>query len=223
MLDKRLSRVAALVRRGRPMADIGTDHALLPVWLVREGICPRAVAADLRPGPTQAARRTVAAAGLEGAINVRLGDGLSPLVPGEAEDIVIAGMGGETIAAILAACDWARDSRYHWILQPMTRPECLRRWLLTHGFALQSESVVEDGRRQYLVLEAAYTGAPPVTDEAAYYIGVLSAGEGAAFLRKQAARLRQRIRGLERQAPDGEEARRLSAVVQAIDRHIENM
>lgn len=220
MLDNRLGRVAALVRRGSRLADIGTDHARLPVWLVREGICPHAVAADIRTGPADAARRTIAAAGLEQAIEVRVGDGLAPLKPGEADDIVIAGMGGETIAAILDACSWAKDARYHWILQPMTRPEALRRWLLTNGFSLLSESVATEGRRLYLVLETAYTGAPPTEDEAAYYIGVLPAAE-AAYLRGVANRVRRRAQGLARREPDGAEAARLAAVAQRIERYIE--
>ena len=163
MLDKRLRCVAGLVRPGSVLADIGTDHAHLPVWLVKEGVCPRAVAADIRIGPAAAARRSVEAAGLEERIDVRVGDGLAPLCPGEADDIVIAGMGGETIASILGAAPWTKDGRYRLILQPMTRHECLRRFLLTGGFDILSEQIVQEGRRRYLVLACAYTGAPPVT------------------------------------------------------------
>ena len=220
MLDNRLGRVAALVRRGSRLADIGTDHARLPVWLVREGICPHAVAADIRTGPADAARRTIAAAGLEQAIEVRVGDGLAPLKPGEADDIVIAGMGGETIAAILDACSWAKDARYHWILQPMTRPEELRRWLLTNGFSILSESVAVQGNRMYLVLESAYTAAPPVYEEAAYYIGALPAGEEA-YLRGVAARVSRRAQGLIRRDPNSREAARLAEVAHRIREHME--
>lgn len=152
MLDKRLRCVAGLVRPGSVLADIGTDHAHLPVWLVKEGVCPRAVAADIRIGPAAAARRSVEAAGLEERIDVRVGDGLAPLCPGEADDIVIAGMGGETIASILEAAPWTKDGRYRLILQPMTRHECLRRFLLTGGFDILSEQIVQEGRRRYLVL-----------------------------------------------------------------------
>ena len=134
-LDQRLSAVAALVRLGSRLADIGTDHAYLPVWLVQNGVCPAAIAADLRPGPLEAARRHVAAAGLEDRISLRLGDGLAPVFPGEADDIVIAGMGGETIAAILAAADWLADARLRLVLQPMSRAEETRRWLLKNGFS----------------------------------------------------------------------------------------
>ena len=128
-LDARLSAVAALVREGRRVADIGTDHALLPVWLVRTGRCPAAVASDIRQGPAAAARRQVEKAALSDRISVRVGDGLAPLAPGEAEDIVIAGMGGETVAEILAAAPWVRNKAYHLVLQPMSKPEKLRQFL----------------------------------------------------------------------------------------------
>ena len=116
MLDPRLLCVAKHIRRGSVLADIGTDHARLPVYLVEQGICPRAIASDLRRGPAEAARKTIRAAGLSETIEVRLGDGLTTVAAGEAGDIAIAGMGGETIAAILDACPWLQDPRYHLCL-----------------------------------------------------------------------------------------------------------
>lgn len=194
MLDERLRCAASLIRRGSRVADIGTDHAYLPIQLIREGICPSAIASDVRPGPAGTARRNVQAAGLDGVIQVRLGDGLSPLSPGEADDIVIAGMGGETIAAILQAAGWVKDGRYRLVLQPMTRPEKLRQYLLTGGFSLLREAVVRAGGHLYVVMSAGYTGAPPVTDEAAYYRGALGK-DGAAFLQKEIDRLRRQEAG----------------------------
>lgn len=196
MLDQRLACVASLVRPGSRLADIGTDHALLPVWLVGKGICPGAIAADLREGPLRAAERTIQKAGLEERIEVRLGDGLSPVGADEADDIVIAGMGGETIAAILAAADWVRSGRYNWVLQPMSRPEELRRWLLTNGFTIAGERIVRDASRRYTVIQAQYTAAPAVRETAAYWIGGVPAREGADYLRGQLRRLEMRISGL---------------------------
>ena len=192
MLDKRLSAVAALVRRGSTVADIGTDHAYLPVYLVQSGACPRAVAADLREGPLAAAREHVAAAGLSDVIDTRLGDGLSPLAPGEADDIVIAGMGGDTVADILAACDWVKDARYNLVLQPMTHPERLRAWLLQNGFVITAETPVWEGRRFYHVCAAQYADAAPVTDEAAWYIGRMTAADAAPYWRCTAENCRRR-------------------------------
>lgn len=103
---------------GSVLADIGTDHAHLPVYLVERGVCPRAIASDLRPGPAEAARKSIRAAGLTDMVEVRIGDGLTPVAAGEVDDIAVAGMGGETIAGILEACPWIRDPRYRLVLRP---------------------------------------------------------------------------------------------------------
>lgn len=193
-LNPRLALCASLVRRGRCAADIGTDHGYLPVYLVREGICPRAIAADIRPGPLSRAIETVRQAGLDDRISLRLGDGLAPVRPGEADDIVIAGMGGETIAGILADAPWCRGSRYRLVLQPMTKAEELRAFLFANGYALEAERVAQEGTRLYTVLLAGYspeTAAEQAVRPAAVYCGGIDPADalGAAYLLKQAERL----------------------------------
>lgn len=215
MPDARLLCAAELVRPGSRMADIGTDHAYLPIYLVESGRCPSAIASDIRKGPAESARKNIAAAGLADRIEVRLGDGLCGIAPDEAEDIVIAGMGGETIAAILQATAWVKDGRYRLILQPMTRPEDLRRWLLTNGFTIDTERVIRDGNHLYTVMAAGYTAAPPVTDEVAYYRGALSA-DGHAFLQKEIARLHQKADGC-RAAGKADEAARLQQLIDRLE------
>ncbi len=195
-LDKRLSTVASMVRRGSRVADIGTDHAYLPVYLVQAGICPGGIAADIRSGPLDAARRTVTEAGLTDVIALRLGDGLAPVAADEVDDIVIAGMGGETIVEILSAADWVKDTRLRLVLQPMTRAEELRRWLMTNGFAITEERLVRDGHRLYPVMTAAYTAADPETDEFAVYAGFFSAEEGRPYREMMAEHLTRRAVGL---------------------------
>lgn len=194
MPDERLLCAASLVRQGSRVADIGTDHAYLPIYLVESGRSPSTIASDIRVGPADSARKNVAAAGLCDRIEVRLGDGLSGIAPDEVDDIVIAGMGGETIAAILQGAEWVKDARYRLILQPMTRAEDLRRYLLTNGFEIDEERVVPDGRRLYTVMAATYTGANPVTDEVAYYRGKLPP-EGMALLKKDITRLQKKADG----------------------------
>lgn len=188
--------VASMVRRGSRVADIGTDHAYLPVYLVQAGICPGGIAADIRSGPLDAARRTVTEAGLTDVIVLRLGDGLAPVKAVETDDVVIAGMGGETIVEILAAADWVKDARLRLVLQPMTRAEELRRWLLTSGFAITEERLVRDGHRLYPVMAAAYTAAEPETDEFAFYAGFFSAEEGRPYREMMAEHLTRRAAGL---------------------------
>lgn len=215
MPDERLLCAAQLVRQGSRMADIGTDHAYLPIYLVESGRCPSAIASDIRVGPADSARRNIAAAGLADRIEVRLGDGLCGIAPDEVDDIVIAGMGGETIAAILQAAPWVKDSRYRLILQPMTRPEDLRRYLLISGFEIETEQVVQDGRHLYTVMAAAFTGADPVTDEAAYYCGKLPP-EGAGLIKKDIARLHKKAEGC-RAAGKADEAAHLQQLIERLE------
>ncbi len=182
MLDFRLQTVASLVRQGSRLADIGTDHALLPCALVQNGHCPSAIASDVRVGPAEAAHRSVAAAQLEHKIEVRLGDGLATVLPQEIDDIVIAGMGGETIAAILGDASWTKDGRYRFVLQPMTRAEKLRRFLYENGFSIEEERIADDGKRCYTVMCVSYSGGGFVPTEEQCFVGKIPLPQGKPFL-----------------------------------------
>ena len=204
-LDKRLSVVAAMVRPGSRLADIGTDHAYLPVHLVQAGVCPGAIASDIGAGPLDAARHTVTANGLTSEIALRLGDGLSTVTAEEVEDIAIAGMGGETIAAILEAAPWVKDGRLRLILQPMTKAEDLRRWLLTNGFAILEERLIQDKRHLFPVMAAEYTAAAPCEDDLLIYGGFFTAEEGRPYRRMMAEHLLRRATGCHHaDDPEGE-------------------
>lgn len=195
MLDSRLQQIADLVRSGSRLADIGTDHALLPVQLIRQGICTYVIASDVKKGPVAAATRTVMEAGFTENIAIRLGDGLSTVSPNEVDDIVIAGMGGETIAAILEAAPWVQSDHYRLILQPMTRAEKLRRFLWESGFEIEKEQVVQDGRRWYTVLRVSYTGVAVHPDLLSCYVGRIPLPKGAPYLRLVAKRLQKQQQG----------------------------
>lgn len=155
-LDARLAAAAAYVRPGSTVADIGCDHGKLSAWLAGSGRCPLVFACDLREGPLQKARETCAP--WADRVVFRLGSGLKVLAPGEAQDIVIAGMGTETIMEILDAAPWVFDGRYNLILVPATKHSLLRRWLARRGFALQSETLCTAAGRWYAVMNARYTG-----------------------------------------------------------------
>lgn len=191
MLDARLKQVAAFVRNGSRLADIGTDHALLPVELIGRGVCTYAIASDVKKGPVAAATRTVGEAKLSDRIDIRLGNGLQTVLPDEVDDIVIAGMGGETIAMILQAAPWVQDARYRLILQPMTRAEKLRRYLWENGFDILAEVVVQDGKHWYTVICAAFTGKAFVPDELFCHVGRISLPEGTGYLQTVINRLRK--------------------------------
>ena len=151
-LTPRLKAIAAWVPQGAKLADIGTDHAYLPVWLVLHGRAESTSASDLRKGPLERARLTGRTYGAEG-IDYRLGNGLSGIGPQEADTIVIAGMGGENIASILAAAPWTGDGAHTLLLQPMTRSAQLRRCLMENGYAIPREALVRDRGTIYPVME----------------------------------------------------------------------
>lgn len=153
-LSKRLSAVADGVLSGGVLADIGTDHALLPVYLVQNGTIPGAVAGDIHAGPVQAAERQVRAAGLENRIRVRMGDGLSVLRPKEADTVSIAGMGGGTIIDILSHGASSLEGVKRLVLQPNVGERLVREWLVRHGWKLVSETLLEEDGILYEVLSA---------------------------------------------------------------------
>ncbi|MDY3691245.1 MAG: class I SAM-dependent methyltransferase [Dysosmobacter sp.] len=139
-LSPRLRLLADWVRPGARVADVGTDHAYLPVWLVLHGRVSSAIASDLRKGPLQRARETCRRHGAE-SVDCRLCDGLSGIGPEEADTVIIAGMGGENIAAILAAASWTKDGAHTLLLQPMSRDSALRRFLAENGYTILREAL----------------------------------------------------------------------------------
>lgn len=152
-LTPRLRQLADWTPQGAAFADIGTDHALLPVWLVLQGRVRRCIASDLRTEPLRRARATAKLWDVSG-IAFRLCDGLSGIRPEEADTIAIAGLGGENIAAILENAPWTRDGNHVLLLQPMTRVEVLRRFLSERGYAIRRETLVRERGILYPVMEA---------------------------------------------------------------------
>ena len=149
-LTKRLRTIAELVPPCELLADIGTDHANLPVFLVQSGKVRRAVAADLREGPLQRARETIRESDLTEQIRTVLADGLS--FPGveQADVITICGMGGETILSILQAAPWTRDRVL--ILQPQSKLPELEAWLSVNGYGITHAVLCLDSGKLYLAL-----------------------------------------------------------------------
>lgn len=223
-LGIRLQTVADKVRDGRRVADIGTDHALLPVYLVQQGRCPSAIASDIGEGPADAARHTVEAAGLSHKIAVRVGDGLTTVHPDETDDIVIAGMGGETVVSILQNAPWVADSRYHLLLQPMSRPEQLRHYLYQNGFSIIAEPVVAEHGHIYSVMEVAFTGERRNPTAADDYIGAIQPTEsGVLYVQKQLERQKKQVNGLKSAAADPQSVRACEAVCAALEQWLANL
>ena len=148
-LTPRLQAVASFVPKGARLADIGTDHAYLPVSLILDEQSPGAVAADLRPGPLDRARKTAAEYGCTDKVTFRLCDGLSDVKSYETDAIAIAGMGGETIAQILGDDEIADDDPRLFVLQPMSRANLLREYLAENEFEVLDFVLCKDGGHLY--------------------------------------------------------------------------
>lgn len=153
-LDERLAAVAAFVPFGARLADIGTDHAKLPLALVAEEKVTHAIAVDVNRGPLEAAARAVQLAGCGDAIEVRLSDGLLAIKPGEVDTVAVAGMGGSLICRILRDGIAVLRDVETLILQPQSDAVELRAWLYAHDWHISEESLALAGGRLYEILLA---------------------------------------------------------------------
>lgn len=211
-LDARLTAAAEFVRPGSIAADIGCDHGKLSAWLAGSGRCPLVFACDLRPDPLSKARRACAPYGDK--VQFRLGSGLEVLRPGEVTDIIIAGMGAQTIMEILEAAPWVFDPAYNLVLVPATKHSLLRRWLAVKGFTLRGETLAHAAGRWYAVMNARYTGNPHTPTGLWCLCGLVQGQPGAEEYRaQQAGKLKKYRRGL----PDGPEADGVDALIAEVE------
>lgn len=160
-LAPRLLKLAQMVPDGVRFADIGTDHAYLPIWLLKQGRIRHAIATDLREGPLKTAQNNALRFGVMDQISFRQCNGLSGIKPEEANVVTIAGMGGETIAAILGQAGWANHGDHLFLLQPMSSIPDLRIWLQEHHFSIQKECLVAEGKKFYVILAVTPGIEPP--------------------------------------------------------------
>lgn len=157
-LSSRLAAIASCIDRGETVADIGTDHGFLPIFLYQSGTSPRVVLCDINEGPLQKAKEHIEQLAPSGAFELRLGDGLSPLKPGECDAAVIAGMGGKLIASILENGWDVVCSMKKLILQPRNAQDKLRKWLIQKGFVIMDELLAEEGRYVSEIIVAGMNG-----------------------------------------------------------------
>lgn len=155
MLSVRLQAVADMVTQGNIIADIGTDHGYVPIYLVENRICPMAYAMDINEGPIQRARDHIEGAGLLGKIKVIQSNGMEKLKPGQADTVVIAGMGGELIIDILKASE-VNDTVKELVLSPHRRGDLVRRFLNDHGWRITEENMVLDVGKFYTIIKAVH-------------------------------------------------------------------
>jgi len=152
------------------VADIGTDHAYLPVYLVRNRIAGRVVAGEASRGPYSIAIEAVRAAALDSQIEVRLGDGLQVIDPGEVNVVVLAGMGGRTICHILSSGQQVLAGLERLILQPMRDAALVRRWLVENGWQITDEDMINEDNHFYVII-VARPGREKITDSVDFELG----------------------------------------------------
>jgi len=160
-LSKRLDAIYRLIPFNGGAADVGTDHGFIPAALVLDGFVFPVYATDIKQGPLDSARRFAAAHGVENKISFHLCDGLSALDGYDISTVIIAGMGGETIASILADAPWTKENGRLLILQPMSKADRLRQWLLENSYRVLSERLVEDGPIYQILTVSGGNGLPP--------------------------------------------------------------
>jgi len=219
-LDKRLRQIAALVRPGCRMVDVGTDHGYLIAWLALEERIAGGYACDIRPMPLEKARKTLRDNGLEERIECVLCDGLEKIDGTLVDDVVIAGMGGDLIANIIERAPWLKNEEKHLVLQPMTKAEHLRDHLAREGFRIEEEPAVESRQFVYSVLSVYYDGKNRKLSRLERLIGRVAESaspDTMAYLKRTEQKLLDKIEGLERSQEQKEQAlqyRRLLAELQ---------
>lgn len=215
-LGPRLQTCADMVRDCGCLGDIGTDHALLPVWLLKKGRIKRAIASDIREGPLQSAMENAGRYRVQPLLETRISNGLSGFEADEVDEIVIAGMGGELILEIINAAMWLKSPGKHLVLQPMSMERELRLGLRSMGFEIAEERAVEDAGRIYSVMSVEYTGVSGELSITEEYIGKLKAGEKAStdYAEKVTGKLRKKAEGLRAGGKENESQRLFQAVLE---------
>ncbi len=211
-ISKRLRTVAELVS-GRTVADIGTDHGYVPLYLYEQGKIEKALACDINRGPLEKAKENIASAKAERVVEARLGSGLTPVRIGEVESAVIAGMGGMLICRILADSPQVVQSLRELILSPQHDQETVRRYVAQIGFVITEEKLVKEDEKYYHIFRC-IPGKETHTTAAAYRYG-------GKLLEKQDAVLWEEMEKEERQYRQVAERLRQSGTEKAATRLME--
>ncbi|MBQ5799836.1 MAG: SAM-dependent methyltransferase [Oscillospiraceae bacterium] len=213
-LQPRLACLASCVPEGARLADVGTDHGYVPVRLLQEKKIAYAIASDIGREPLEHARRTAAEYEISEGLDFRLCPGLEAIGPAEVDTVLIAGMGGETIMEILAAAPWTKNGEHLLLLQPQTKIEELRIWLVEQGYCCVEEKLVLDKEKLYVVLlvRGGKSGKCGVLES---YAGFCLSQDSlyGTYLDRQIKRLQLRAAGLER---GGREDETLAALIDAL-------
>lgn len=197
-ISRRLLKCAEMVTPNSKIADIGTDHAYLPIYLALNNKISYAIASDLRIGPLENAISNIKNFNLENIIETRISDGLKNIIENEVDEVVIAGMGGNVIINILEECKWENKLNKEFILQPMKYESNLRRYLSEKGYKIKKESAVTCMGKVYTAMKVVYTGISYDLSPIECYIGLLERSlddNAVVYIKKQLNDLVNRRKG----------------------------
>lgn len=206
-MSSRLEFIASLASAGHGIADIGTDHAILPIMLRRRGYDGYIAASDVKEGPLKKARCGLKAAGIDD-VELILCNGLEGIDSGRVDTVIVAGMGGDTITGILDRGlydmpEWAERRDYKLVLHPVTKPEILRYWLVNNGFCITNDIYIEDNEVLCQII-CAEPGESGKYKDAELYVGkyelVKNSPYFEAVINKHIKRFKSAVKGLENAA-----------------------
>lgn len=224
-LTPRLRAAADLVKQGAFVADVGTDHAYLPITLCLEGRIRGAVASDINRGPIERAEQNIKSLGLGDKISTVLADGLDTLKEYSPDHVMILGMGGELIVRILSDAPWTKDKDIRLCLQPMTHPEKLRCFLVSEGYSIVDERIAVEEKEDkiYQIILAEYSGVAKKLDPEELLLGKINIQRGGRELVALADHyintLDRRVRGKATSGADAsEELELISRIQKAVRR-----
>ena len=207
-LSKRLLVAASFVREGDFVADVGTDHAYLPIYLYLNKKIRGAVVSDINEGPIARAERNIAEFSCMGSVIPLLSDGLCKIDEFSPDTVFILGMGGELIANIISKAEWVKEKKVRLVMQPMTHSEILRKYLFENGFEIIEETLVDDGKI-YQIFSAEYTGVITEADALELCFGKINLFRGEPLLLRALERekniLFSRVEGRRKAGLDGGE------------------
>lgn len=219
-LSERLRKVAEMVPVCDVVADIGTDHGYVPIYLVKNGRCSQAIAMDVNEGPLERAQAHIQAEGLEQQIETRRSDGLEALNPGEVNTVVIAGLGGELMLRIMEQGRRVLDTVETCILSPHSEWKLVRVYLLEHGYIIEQEQMVADDGKYYIILKVRHGKEKDAYSDAEYLYGRYLLQEKNPtlinFLKKEFKKYQEILSGMENCHTPSVEIRRME-ILQSLE------
>ena len=226
-LKGRLKLIADKIPQCKIIADIGTDHAYIPIYAVQNGLCKKALATDIRKGPVEIAQKNIGQYGLQEYIEARLGNGIEPVTENEIDVIVIAGMGGTLMEEILFnGFQKARKAKL-LILQPMNAVEVVRKWLYESGFEISNEALAQEGSKIYNVICSNWSGHCRQYDEYYYYVGIMLLNESDPllknYLQKKLKLLEIKIDGIEKTKNKPDDIQKIIGIKDRLSKELKNL